>query len=246
MARLCSVVLCTGFVVISVLSCATVLGKTEPGRTQPPLSSSAWEHSSLYSFHVPQTFSYVAAALWLLPFVKQNAACEIHLRRPVAGGIAFLLGIHAPAFGVAMWTHLPQQQRQVYCGVWCKMSILKQTGSFFSWCLPSATKRHLWSGQRRKVVMMRRMNWTSLGAVTASGATTVAWAAAAPPVWMTLVMKRWQSGKLESFQLLLHTSHPQAGSQRTVAPNQVLHCLPALPEAWLWWKEQGLGEVKGV
>lgn len=89
----------------------------------------------------------------------------------------------------------------------------------------------------------RRMNWTSLGVVTASGATTVAWAAAAVPVWMTLVMKRWQSGKLESFRPLLHTRHPQAGSQRTVAPNQVPHCLPVLPEAWVW---KGLGEVSGV
>lgn len=133
---------------------------------------------------------------------------------------------------------LPWQQRQVYCAVGCKMSILKQTGSFCSWCLPSATKLRLWSGWRRKAMTMRRMmNWTSLGVMTASRATTAAWAVTAAPVWRSLVMMRWQTGKLESFRPLRCTSHPQAGSQKTVAPSQVR---PVLPET-----RSGAAKVRG-
>lgn len=54
----------------------------------------------------------------------------------------------------------------------------------------------------------RMMNWTSLGVMTASGATTAAWAVTAAPVWMNLVTMRWQTGKLENFQSLLCTSRP--------------------------------------
>lgn len=39
---------------------ATALRETVPGRTQSPL---LWQCSSLCSFHVPQTFFYIAAAL---------------------------------------------------------------------------------------------------------------------------------------------------------------------------------------
>lgn len=81
------------------------------------------------------------------------------------------------------------------------------------------------------MTMRRTMNWTSLGVMTASGATTAAWAATAAPVWMSLVTMRWQTGKLESFRPLLCTSCPQAGSQRTAALSQVLHRLPVLPKA---------------
>lgn len=73
-----------------------------------------------------------------------------------------------------------------------------------------------------KVMTMRMMNWTSLGVMTASRATTAAWAVTAAPVWRSPAMMRWQSGKLESSQPLPCTSHPQAGSRKTVAPNQVL------------------------
>lgn len=50
-------------------------------------------------------FFYVAAAPWLFALGKQNAACEILVKGPVAGIIVFLLGIQTPAFGVVTWMH---------------------------------------------------------------------------------------------------------------------------------------------
>ena len=81
------------------------------------------------------------------------------------------------------------------------------------------------------MTMKRTMNWTSLRVMTASRATTAAWAAIAAPVWMSLVTMRLQNGKLESVRPLLCSRCPQAGSQRTAAPSQVLPCLPVVPKA---------------
>lgn len=83
---------------------------------------------------------------------------------------------------------------------------------------------------RRRRKRRKRMTWTSLEAMTASGATTAAWAVTAAPVWKNLVMMRWQIGNWEIFHSPLCTSHPRAGLQKTVALSQVVPILVCVME----------------
>lgn len=83
---LCSVLeVCAGFtVMVSVLlCCATVLGRTLPGRTQSHLSFISKAVLCPVFFYVPQAAFCLATAPWHLALGKQNAACGIPVKGPV-------------------------------------------------------------------------------------------------------------------------------------------------------------------